>query len=478
MKREQAVMSNLFWRFAERSGAQGISFIVSMILARLLEPEMYGMIALVTVFTSILNVFVDSGMANALIQKKNADDLDFSTVFYFNVVVCLGLYGMMFVAAPLIAKFYHIPELTPVVRALSLTLVISGVKNVQQAFVSRNLLFKRFFYATLGGTIGAAVLGILMAYSGFGVWALVAQQLFNTTVDTIILWVIVKWRPKKEFSWQRLKELFSFGSKMLLSSLLDTVYNNIRSLLIGRLYTSENLAYYNRGEQFPKLVIVNINTSINSVLFPVMSYAQEDLEQVKRMTRKSIRISSYLIWPLMVGLGICAPSVVKLILTEKWLPCVPYLQIFCFVYGFWPVHTANLVAIKSLGRSDIFMKLEIVKKIIGIAALMASLPFGVFVIALVNGITSPVSACINSYPNRKLLNYSYREQLSDIVPSILLSGVMGGIVYTVEFLHLDSLLTLLLQVPLGMIAYILLSKCFYADNFEYVKNILLGFVKK
>lgn len=259
----------MIWRFLERCGAQGVTFLVSIVLARLLDPSVYGTVALVTVFTAILQVFVDSGMGNALIQKKDADDLDFSSVFYFNLSACILLYVGMFFAAPLIASFYNMPDLTPVVRVLSLTLIISGVKNVQKAYVSRNLLFKKFFFATLGGTIGAAVIGIWMAWKGYGVWALVAQHLFNATLDTIILWVTVKWRPKRVFSLERLKGLFSYGWKLLVSALLDTGYNNLRSLIIGKLYTSADLAFFNRGKQFPNLVVTNINTSIDSVLLPI-----------------------------------------------------------------------------------------------------------------------------------------------------------------------------------------------------------------
>lgn len=266
-------VSGLIWRFMERCGAQGVNFVVSIILARLLAPELYGTIALITVFTAILEIFVDSGMGNALIQKKDADDVDFSSVFYFNMLMCVVLYGVMFISAPYIAKFYKDSELTPIVRVMSLVLIISGLKNVQQAYVSRTMQFKRFFFATLGGTIVAAVVGIWMAYEGYGVWALVAQNLVNKVIDTTVLWFTVKWRPKLLFSIKRLKGLVSYGWKLLASSLLDTVYNNLRQLIIGKLYSSSDLAFYNRGKQFPNFVITNINTSIDSVLFPAMSPA-------------------------------------------------------------------------------------------------------------------------------------------------------------------------------------------------------------
>ena len=282
------VITNFFWRFLERCGAQGVTFIVSIVLARLLDPTVYGTVALVTIFTTIMQVFVDSGMGNALIQKKDADDLDFSSVFYFNMAMCSVLYLIMFFAAPFIASFYRMPELTAIVRVLSFVVVISGVKNVQQAYVSRHLMFKRFFFSTLGGTIGAAVIGIAMAYLGFGVWALVAQMLFNAAVDTTILWITVKWRPKKMFSFQRLKSLFSYGWKLLASSLIDTVYNDLRQLIIGKKYSSGDLAYYNQGKKFPQLIVTNINTSIDSVLLPTMSKAQDDMAAVRSMTRRGV----------------------------------------------------------------------------------------------------------------------------------------------------------------------------------------------
>lgn len=469
---KENVISNFIWRFVERCGAQGVAFIVSIILARLLSPELYGTIALVTVFTTILNVFVDSGLGNALIQKKDTDDIDFSTVFYFNILVCFILYAGMFIAAPLIANFYNSVELTAVIRVLSLTLVISGVKNVQQAYISRTLQFKRFFFATLGGTIGAASIGIVMAYMGFGVWALVAQQIFNTTVDTIILWITVKWRPKKVFSFTRLKKLFSYGWKLLVSSLLDTVYNNVRQLIIGKIYSSSDLAYYNKGKQFPNLVIANVNTAIDSVLFPVISAKQDNPLQVKVMTRRAIRTSSFIIWPIVIGMAACAEPIVRILLTDKWIACVPYLQIFCFTYGFWPIHTANLNAIKAVGRSDICLKLEIIKKTIGIISILVSMPFGVMPMAIAYAVTSPISAIVNATPNRKLHDYKYKEQFQDMFPSMLLSFVMGILVFMVSKINISSFVLLPLQIIVGIIVYIGGAKLFRIESFDYILTIL------
>lgn len=469
------VLSNFFWRFFERCGAQGVTFIVSIVLARLLDPDVYGTVALVTVFTTIMQVFVDSGMGNALIQKKEADDLDFSSVFFFNMVVCSLLYLIMFIAAPFIAAFYKMPELTSVVRVLSLILIISGVKNVQQAYVSRNMQFKKFFFSTIGGTIGAAVVGIVMAYLGFGVWALVAQMLFNAAVDTIILWITVKWRPKMMFSFERLKSLFSFGWKLLVSSLLDTVYNDLRQLIIGKLYSSNDLAFYNQGKKFPHLIVTNINTSIDSVLLPTMSKAQDDKNAVRSMTRRAIKTSTYIMMPVMIGLAVCAEPLVSLILTDKWLPCVLFLRVFCITYAFYPIHTANLNAIKAMGRSDLFLKLEILKKIIGLTAILITMWISVEAMAYSLLVTTLLNQIINSWPNKKLLGYSYLEQIKDMLPQIGLSLLMGAAIYLVQLAGFSNIYTLCIQIPLGIIIYIALSKLLHIESFEYVISMIKSF---
>lgn len=467
-----SVISNFLWRFAERCGAQLVTFIVSIVLARILSPNDYGTIALVTVFITILQVFIDSGLSTALIQKKDADDLDFSSVFYFNFVVCIILYLLMFFSAPYIAKFYNDLSLTPIIRVISLTLIISGVKGVQQSYVSRNMLFKRFFFSTLGGTIFSAVLGIAMAYAGFGVWAIVFQQLSNNTIDTLILWITVKWRPVKKFSWLRLKNLLSFGWKLLASSLLDTVYNNLRNMIIGKLYTPADLAFYNQGDKFPKLIVTNINTSIDSVLLPTMSNEQDNPVRVKEMTRRAIKTSTYIMAPLMIGLAFCAEPIVRLVLTDKWLPCVPYLRIFCVTYLFWPIHTANLNAINSMGRSDLFLKLEILKKIIGMILLLSTMWFGVMAMAYSLLISSFTSQLINTWPNRYLLKYSYIDQIKDILPNIVMALIMGVFVYFISNLHLSVLVSLTIQILLGGIIYLILSILTKNDSFIYLINIL------
>lgn len=472
------IAKNFLWRLAERIGAQGVKLVVEIVLARLLFPDDYGIIAIVAVFITIFNVFVDSGLGNALVQKKDADDIDFSSVFWFNIVWCIILYFVFFLISPYVASFYGKTELTLIMRVLGLQVIISGVKNVEQAYVFRTMQFRKFFFSTLGGTIGAAVIGIALAYSGWGVWALVAQQIFNILVDTIILWLTVKWRPKVVFSFSRLKKLLSFGWKLLASALLDTVYNEARQLVIGKIYSSADLAFYNRGQQFPMLFINNVNSSIDSILLPSMSRVQDDRQRIKSMTKRAIQVSTYIIAPLMMGLASIGEPIVRLLLTEKWLSTVPFMRIYCIAYMFYPIHTANLNALKAMGRSDLFLKLEIVKKIIGMIALLITMNISVMAMAYSLLLMSILSQIINSWPNRRLLNYSYIEQLKDILPSIFLSAFMGFSVYFLNRIELPYNITLVIQVLVGVTFYIGGSKLLKFESYEYVKNIAMSFLKR
>lgn len=472
-----SIFSNFIWRFLERFGAQGITFVVSLVLARLLDPEVYGVLALVTVFTVLMEVFLDSGFGLALVQKKDADDLDFSTVFFFNIVFSLVLYLILFLAAPLIAAFYRLPELTALVRVMGLIIVISGVKNIQLAYVSRYMLFKKFFFSTIGGTVGAAVVGIAMAVCGFGVWALVAQILFNNLVGTIILWVTVPWRPQWAFSWKRFQTLFSFGWKLLASSLIATLYGNLHQLIIGKRYTTESLAFYNQGERLPSFLVNNIITAVDSVMLPVMSKQQDEVLRVRELTRRSIQVTAYIMWPLMIGFAVCAEPLVCLVLTEKWFPCVPFLQICCLTYVLNPIHSINLNAVKALGRSDIQLKLEVIKRVIGLAALLVTMWFGPYAMALSALGVSVVSHFINSWPNKKLLNYSCMQQVWDMLPAVLLSMVMGAVVYGVNILNLPDGVMLLIQVPLGVLIYVVGSWLLRLETFHFVLNVVKNFRK-
>ncbi len=475
-KIKSKVFSGLFWKFSERIIAQLVTFIVSVVLARILAPTDYGSIALITVFITIADVFVTNGFGSALIQKKIADNIDFSTVFYFNIVFSICLYIILYISAPHIANFYNNEILCDAVRVLSIRIPIAAINSVQQAYVSRNMLFKRFFWSTFFGTITSGVVGMILAYNGFGIWALVAQYLTNTIIDTIVLWFTVKWRPILTFSISRLKGLFKYGWKLLCSGLLDTGYNQLRSLVIGKVYSSQDLAYYNKGDQLPNLLVVNINTSISSVLFPAISKYQDDKNKVKDMTRRAIKISSYVMWPLMIGLAVIAEPLITILLTDKWISCVPYLRIACLSYAFWPIHTANLEAMKAVGRSDLFLKLELVKKTIGIAVILCVMRWGVIAIALSALFISLISSIINAYPNKGLLKYGYLEQLKDILPSVLLSIFMGIAIIPIGLMIHNDWILMILQIVVGILIYLIGSIIFKFDSFIYLRGILFDFI--
>lgn len=466
------VMSGLVWKFGERFTAQIVTFVITVVLARILMPSDYGAISLMMVFISIADVFVTSGFGNSLIQKKNADNKDFSSVFFFNIIFSIVIYFILFFSAPAISRFYKMPIICPTLRVLALRIIIAAVNSVQQAYVSRNMLFKRFFWSTLFGTVLSGIVGIIMAYQGFGIWAIVGQYLTNTCVDTVVLWVTVKWRPEKYFSFKNIKALISYGWKLLISGLLDTGYNQLRSLVIGKKYSSADLAQYNKGQQFPQLITTNINASISSVLFPAMSKYQDNMQNVKNITRRAIKTSSYIIWPLMVGLAVVAEPLITVMLTSKWLPCVPFLWIACFIYGLWPIQTANLEAMKAIGRSDLFLKLEIVKKSVGIIILIISMQYGVMAIALSQIVAIIINSLVNAFPNRKLLKYGYIEQLKDMMPSFLIAVLMGAVIYPIKFAIHNNFLLIILQVLIGIPVYILLTKLFKIDNLDYLLGVL------
>ncbi len=462
------VLSSLVWKFMERGGTQGIQFIVQIVLARLLMPEDYGIIALVVVFTQIAAVFVQSGLNSALIQKKDADEVDFSSVFYLSLAISAVLYIVLFLAAPSIAIFYKMPQITPVFRVLSLTLILGVFNSIQNAVISRNLQFKKLFFSSTGAILVSGTVGVYMAYQGFGVWALVGQQISNQLMVTLIMWFTVKWRPHLIFSFSRVKGLFSFGWKLLASSLIDTVYRDIRSLIIGKIYAPAMLGFYNRGQQFPSIIVGNIDGSIQSVMYPVLASHQDNRPLVKSMMRRAIVTSSFIIFPMMMGLAVISEPLVKILLTDKWLPCVPFLQIFCASYALFPIHTANLQAIKGLGYSDIFLKLEIIKKAVGLTILSVTVFYGVYAIAIGGAVGGIISSFINAYPNKKLLDYSYKEQWGDMLPSLLLSIAMGLVVYSLKWLGLSTVFMLIVQVVAGICIYVVLACMFKLECFRYL----------
>ena len=471
------------WRFMELLSAQGITLIVSIMLARMLTPQIYGTLALTMVFINLLNVFIDNGLGVALIQKKNADETDFSSVFWFNLLMCIILYFIVYVFAPHIANLYHKSEIIRIIRLIGLVIIVSAIKNIQQVYVMRNLLFKKFFFATLVGTIGAAIIGILMAYYGFGVYALVSQYIFNAVVDTIILWFTVQWRPKFVFSYTKFKTLFSYSWKILISRLIDTIFIESKSLIIGKFYSEENLAYYSKGMQFPQFAISNITTSMNSILFPTLAQKQNDVIAMKYATKRVIRISSLFIWPSMIGLIAVSKNLITVILTEKWLPTVPFLQILCLGYALEPLQTTNLNVIKALGRSGLFLKMEIIKKTIAITIVILSSFLGVKMIAIGSTCYAFIASFINAFPNKKLISYSYGEQLKDISPFVFMSLIMGIVVYvvgetSVSVFSAGIYISFIFQIACGILTYAILCRCFAISEWNYCVNIIKRTISK
>lgn len=468
----QKVVKNFMWRIMEKFTAQGVSLLISLVLARLIEPSAYGIVALITVLTSILDVFIDSGLGTALIQKKDADDLDFSSVFYFNIAMCLIIYVCIYMLSPAIARFYDIPELIVLTRILSLTLLISGVKNIQHAYISKHMMFKKFFFATLIGTVGSAIVGITMAYYGYGVWALVTQHLLNNLIDTIILWVTIKWRPIFKFSIIRLKTLFSYGWKILASSLLTRIYGNLRQILIGKIYSTEDLAFYNKGHEFPDKIIPSIEASINNILLPTVAEEQDDMGKALKITRRAVKVSAYVIWPMMIGLSVCGELIIELLLTERWVPAAPYLAVFCFEYAWWPISAIYNNAIKAIGRSDITLKNQVIVRISGLVILMFCVKQGVFAVAICAVAVTLLEFAIVSVTSQRILEYSFKDQCQDLFPSILLSLFMGVIVSLMSRYLWSGWILLLAQVFVGIVVYIAGSALLKLDSFIYLLNIL------
>lgn len=479
------VLSGLVWKFGERITAQIVTFVVSVILARLLPTEAYGLITIVTIFITFANCIVTNGFGSSLIQKKDADNTDFSSVLYFQLGASLILYLILFVSSPLIASFFGegYELLSPVLRVLGIRIPLTAINNVQHAFVSKKMIFRKFFFSTIIGTVVSAVVGIYMAYKGYGVWALVGQYLTNTIMDTVILGFTIHWKPELKFSWKSLNELFKYGWKILVASIIGEIYNELRTIVIGKLYTSNDLAFFDKGKQIPNLIVTNINTSISNVLFPAISNAQNNPNDVKNITRRAIKTSVYIMCPLMFGLAVVAEPLITLLLTEKWLPCVPYLQIYCIAFCFEPIQTANLQAIKAVGRSDIILKLEIIKKGSSILILFAVMWHSVDAIAYSLLLTTLIASIVNTTPNNKLIAYSFKELLTDLAPGLLISAVMAVIVHIEGLLlNLNDLPMLMIQAATGGIIYLLLSVIFKVEAFMYLKNtakeLLFSVLKK
>ena len=475
---KETIVKSFIWKILERSSIQVVSFLVTIVLARLLTPEEYGLVALITVFVSIADVVIDGGFNTALIQKKDADNIDFSTILIFSLVFSVFIYSVIYSLAPVIANFYGNDDIILLTRVLSLTLVFNAFNSIQRAYVSKHMLFKRLLYSSFGAVVLSGAIGIILAINGFGIWALVAQVLSNQIFTSVIMWFSIKWRPVAIFSTSSFKSLFNYGWKIFVTNIITAVFIQLRKLLIGKFYRPADLAYFERGEQLPTLVMSNLFTSIQTILFPTFSSVQDDKQKVKSMMRRSTKLSCFFVYPLMAGMVVCAEPLIRLLLTDKWIDVVPFVQILCIANFFRPIAISNWEAIKALGHSDITLKLEIIKKIIDIIILTVSMFIGVRAVAWGIVIYNFICVFINLYPNIKLLDYKLTEQFKDAIPSLLISLIMGFSISWIAFVDIPSWLILISQILLGIIIYISLCIFFKDESFYYLLNHIKSYKLK
>lgn len=471
-KTKDKIINGLFWKVMESGGAQGIQFVISLILARLLSPDEYGVINLVLIFITIANVMVQNGFGTALIQKYKTDEKDFSSVFYVNLLCALGIYLVLFALAPFLAAFYRNPEITRIVRVWAVILFPGGVICVQNAYVARKLKFKALCLATMLSALVSGICGIVLAAWGYGVWALVGQQLAYYFVLMAALFAAVSWRPRAVFDFARIKTLFQFGWKLLSASVIDTVFMNLYGLVVGKVYNDTVMGIYTRGEQFPKLIVTNLGTAIQSVMLPALSAHQNQPERIGAMLRRSIKISVFLVLPMMAGMAAAADNLVLTLLGEKWMASVPFLQISCLAYAVWPMDIANLQALNAMGRSDVFLKLEVVKKFIGVVILVLTVRFGAVSFIAWKAVGDFLCTFINAWPNQKLLGYSIARLWKDVLPALGISGIMGILVYLAGRFVPAGLIGLTLQILLGAAIYFILCAAFRLESLTYLADII------
>ena len=466
------MISGLFWKVLEQCGSQGVQFVVALILARLMTPTEYGTISLITIFITIANTFVQSGFATALVQGKDIKEEDYSSVFWISMLLALGCYLVLFAGAPRISAYYGIPVLRELVRVMGIVLFPGAIVSIQTAFVARNLRFRQLFQSTMIAVIISGAVSIALAMQGFGVWAMAAQQISYYISLMIVMLFTVRWYPHLLFRTGRLRQLFSFGWKILASGLIDAVWQNIYGLIIGKKYSSADLGAYNRGEQFPKIIATNLSTAIQSVMLPAYSKEQDDPEMLRRMASRSIRLSAFVIFPMMAGLAAVSRPLVVILLTEKWLVAAPYLVLLAVSYAVYPIHIINLQVMNAMGRSDLFLKLELIKKTLGIVILLLSLPFGIWPMLILKVIDEYLCTVINAWPNGKLIGYGPLRQWIEVLPSLVVSVLMCATARSVELLRFAPVPTLILQMVTGVIVYLLASYIFNREPLDYIVSLI------
>jgi len=451
----------LSWSFFERAGQNGIQFVIAIVLARLLAPAEFGLIAMLAIFMAVAQSFIDSGFGSALIQKQDASYTDECSIFYFNILVSIVAAGILCIAAPWIAEFYNAPILAPLTRALSLNLVINAFGLIQTSLLTKRIDFKLQLKVSIFATFFSGIIGILMAYKGFGVWSLVAQSLSQNLFRTCLLWLVMSWRPSWTFSLKSLRTLFSFGSKLLFSGLLDVLFQNIYLVVIGKLFSPADLGFYSRAKEFSQLPVHNLSSSIGRVTYPVFSSIQNDKNRLRDGVRKTLSMMAILTFPLMIGLMVVAKPLVIILIGDRWLPSVPYLQLLCIVGLLYPLHAINLNVLKAQGRSDLFLKLEVIKKFNALIAILVTYRWGITAMIIGQIVTSIIAYYLNSYFTEKLLNYPLSKQIKDVMPALIIASTMGIAIYGLVFAQLsNNYILLILQVILG--AFIYLSLCYFA----------------
>ncbi len=473
------VISSYIWKFLERFIVQIAGFVTTLVLARLLTPDDYGVVALVMVFIELATVFVQGGFNTALIRKEQMDEADLSTVFYFSLAVAALCYAVIYVCAPLISGFYKKEIIAPVIRVLALTLFPGAFNSIQVAVATRKLEFQKIFVAGLVSAIASAAIGVILALMGAGVWAIVAWQLTNLTVATAVMLVTTKWRPGLKFSRRKLAEMVPFGSKILASNLMVALFQNIRSLLIGTMYSTTDLAYFNRGRQFPQVVMEGINGSIQSVSLPVFAKFQSQSREVLKEEVRKVATASYLfIFPVLVGLTVVAEPLILLLLTDKWLPAVPFLRIFALACAVQPTQIICAEAIKAIGLSGVTLRLEIWRKTLEIGLLMAALRLGTQAIALSALAAGGLAILVCLYPNNKHLKYSYREQFADIGGALAASIAMGVVMWLVGLLPLGLIAGFALQILAGVLVYFYICLVFKVKGFSKFLQLGTSVIKR
>lgn len=469
---KQKALNSVVWKFLERIGAQLVTLVVSIIIARILDPKDYSVVSLVTIFFSFANVLISGGFSTALIQKKSADKEDYSTVLIFSLLISFVIYIILFICAPVIANFYSQNILTSIIRIMGLSLPVTAIKSIWCAYISSNLMFKKFFFATIGGTVVSAIIGILMAIKGYGPWALVMQQMTNTIIDTIILILTTRIGMKIKFSFYKFRSLLSYGWKILLTSLIGTLYNQLIPLVIGKKYSSEDLSFYTKGKSFPELISASTTNTLSAVLFPTLSKFQDKKEKLLANTRLFMRISSFVCFPMMLGFLSMADIFIRVVLGEKWIESSFYVQIFCFVYMLDIVTIGNCETIKAMGRSDVYLLIEIIKKSLYFItiALFVFFTNTAHTLAYASAICAIIALTVNVIPNISLIGYKIFDQIMDILPNFISCVPMVIVVRVIGLLDWNFYLLFFMQILCGVLTYLFIALVTHNSSFIYLVN--------